>query len=109
MYALDAPVNQHIDNIKEEYIVGETITCSADGHPDPTIYWLNENTGDILNNPTVLITSDMAGFQTYSCVAWIEIRDGVHQVSRTLNFGVKLTGMWPIIIIGASYGAISKH
>ena len=47
---VDAPVNQYIDNIKEEYITGEFITCSAEGHPDPTIYWLNDNTGDILDN-----------------------------------------------------------
>ncbi len=71
--------------------MGETITCSADGHPDPTINWHNENTGDTLNSPILKITSYMVGLQNYTCEAFNEIRDEVYQVSKTMGFRVKLT------------------
>ena len=89
-HILDPPGNLEIDNIKEEYAVGEQISCSADGYPEPTIYWISGNT--TVNKPTLNITADMIGPQSFTCVAWNEILGDVHEVSITLDFTVKQSG-----------------
>ncbi len=67
------------------------MTCSAQGNPEPSIYWMDENSGDTVDGPTLLITSDMKGLQEYSCVAWNEIKDEIYETKKTLKFRVKLS------------------
>ena len=89
---LDPPQNLEIDNEKEEYMPGEKITCSAEGNPSPTIYWKNEENDNEIAHPILDITTDMKGQQTYTCVAYNEIRGQIHTITKTLSFRVRLSG-----------------
>ena len=79
-------------NDKPEYIPGENITCVAEGYPYPDIYWMNDVTGDYIGGPVLTITTDMKGYQAYTCVASNEIRGQSYNASISHTFRVGLSG-----------------
>ena len=87
----DPPLNHEIGNEKDEYSPGENITCYAEANPAPSIFWLNENTGEVVNGTVLYITADMKGLQTYTCVAENIIRDELHQSRKIHDFLVHIS------------------
>ena len=87
------PTNIQLDNLKEEYHIGENVTCTAEGNPEPSIYWMDENSGDTIDSSTLNITSAMKGLQKYSCVAWNEIKGETYENKTIVKFRVRLSGM----------------
>lgn len=59
-----------------QQVVGDSITCSADGYPSPELFWLDRDGKEIGLGPTLTLNS--TGKQKYQCVATNTIR-GVQQ------------------------------
>lgn len=50
------------------------MSCSADGFPEPTVNWLNVQTGDLMNQSTVTVVV-RNGAEKYRCIAQNSVRN----------------------------------
>ena len=75
-----------IDLIQEEYNPGDTITCAAEGNPEPTLKWVDQNNDTIAASGTLLIDAVMEGRQTFSCLAQNEVRGDTISAMSTVTW-----------------------
>ena len=59
------PINIYFYPEKDEYEVGDVITCSADAKPAAAYFWQNLRTLDIIYDAAIMVSSDMRGFATH--------------------------------------------
>ena len=66
----DCPTNVTITSsrVSEDYFIGQTVTCSAEGYPEPQYVWTNLLTNATVFGPVVNITTP--GFTIVSCRAY---------------------------------------
>jgi len=58
------PKNMFVTEVKDEYQVGETITCTADSRPDSTYFWQNMRTLEQIYSRYYVVGDDMVGHNT---------------------------------------------
>ena len=78
----------NLDNVKDEYIPGEEITCAAEGNPDPEIRWVDDANATVINSHIITIEGSMEGTQTYSCLATNDVRRVTYSLFETITFNV---------------------
>ena len=78
----------NIDPIQDEYNPGDTITCAAEGNPEPTLKWVDQNNDTVVESGTLEINAAMEGRQTYSCLAQNEVRGDTISAMVTITFNV---------------------
>ena len=78
----------NLGNAKDEYNPGEEITCAAEGNPDPTIIWVDDNNDTVVESETLAIVASMEGTRTYSCQAKNVVRGTTHYLMETITFNV---------------------
>ena len=74
--------------IQEEYNPGDTITCAAEGNPEPTLKWVDQTNATIADSGMLEIDAAMEGRQTYSCLAQNEVRGDTISAMVTITFNV---------------------
>ena len=74
-----------LHNVKDVYTVGDIITCSAEGNPEPDISQLDEQNDTLSDSSTLVIEESMAGFQTFICLAINVVRGKMTVVSQQIT------------------------
>ena len=69
--------------------MGDIITCTAEGNPEPDISWLDEQNDTLSDSDTLVIEESMAGLQTFICLATNVIRGKIKVVSQQITAFVK--------------------
>ena len=77
-----------LDPIQEEYNPGDTISFAAEGNPEPTLRWVDENNTTISDSGTLEIDAAMKGKQTCSCLAQNEVRGETISAMMSISFNV---------------------
>ena len=97
----DSPRNIRLD--PEQYLLGGTITCTAEGNPDPEYIWINTNTSTVIaTGPRLTIGTDMSVDHLYLCMA-----QNVYGSVNSSTFSIDIPGMF--ILIWCTYQYNKNH
>ena len=80
-----SPRNLTVHPMKDVYRPGDLVTCSALGKPSPQFEWRDDENIDKCQGATLLLTRQMEGHRSFSCVATTVIRGAVVHARRTLK------------------------
>jgi len=62
------PKNIQVIPVKQKYNVGEILTCTSDGNPEPAYFWQNLRTNEVFEGNIVVVLDSWAGTnQTLRC------------------------------------------
>lgn len=90
MFSSDSPKNLIIEPKKSVYVVGDQLTCSANGNPTPTYEWMEIETNRTVSGSVLIIESYLVSDENHSfrCTAFNTV-DGVSgQIDGTITFTV---------------------
>lgn len=91
MFVYWGPTQHEIAPVKTSYVVGETLTCSADALPPATYLWQNLRTNAIYSGATLTIPEPWEGYnQTLRCQAQNTIEGTNYPSNVFLNVDVPL-------------------
>ena len=74
-----------LHNVKDVYTLGDIITCSAEGNPEPDIRWLDEQNDTLSDSDTLVTEESMAGLQTFICLATNVVRGQTIMISQQIT------------------------
>ena len=74
-----------LHDVKDIYTVGDNITCSAEGNPEPDISWLDEQNNMLSDSDTLVIQDSMIGLQTFICLPTNMVRGKINVVSQQIT------------------------
>ncbi len=83
------PSGLSISPQQEVYHPGDTITCTAEGNPEPSIEWTDAFNNTVEDSATLMITSAMVGTQTFACRARNTIRGETYTAEATVTISVQ--------------------
>jgi len=71
---------------KEEYRVGDILTCTADGFPRPAFSWTNMRTKEVFKDVQIILPQSWAGTtQDLKCEAYIAVGGQSYVATDTVN------------------------
>jgi len=73
------PRDLEISPVKQRYDIGDVVTCTADGNPDPTFFWQNLRTNQVIAGHEFVVLDEWQGTnQTMRCDARNTIEDVIY-------------------------------
>jgi hypothetical protein len=82
MFVQWGPKNIVIVPVKQRYDIGDILTCTADGNPEPTFFWQNLRTNQVFAGNQVIVLDDWQGTnQTLRCDSRNTIEDVIYNIN----------------------------